>query len=315
MIHKKNQDPSHIANRHPITLANTDLKLISTTLSTRIQTYAPNLIHPDQAGFMKGRHIYDTILDLNTLLNSSNSPPQSFILSLDWSKAYNRVSHHWLDHVLEQISFPRPFRRLLHATYHHRHSQLSINGLLGPSFPISKGVPQGDPVAPVLFNLSIEPLFNALRSARLWVRAYADDTYAIRFDEHAWQPLHYWLIQYNLAASGEVHWGKTKLIPLSPSTYSPPPNTPPPSTLPLSTLGVLLPLSRANIDTLWDSLTIKLSSRVDSLFTQSLSLRGRILIAKSLVLSKVWYHSVVAPPSAAHIKQVNALLRKLVWHN
>src|SRR5438128_12103146 len=138
LIHKKNQDPSHISNRCPITLANTDLKLISTTLSTRIQTHAPNLIHPDQAGFMKGRHIYDTILDLNALFNSPNSPLQSFILSLDWSKAYDRLSHHWLDHVLEQISFPRPFLHLLHATYHHRHSQLSINGLLGPPFPSAK---------------------------------------------------------------------------------------------------------------------------------------------------------------------------------
>src|SRR5438132_13103351 len=110
LIHKKNQDPSYISNRHLITLANTDLKLISTVLSSQIQTHASDLIHPDQAGFMKGRQIYDTILDLNALLTSPNPPPQSFILSLDWSKAYDRVSHHWLDHVLEQISFPQTFR-------------------------------------------------------------------------------------------------------------------------------------------------------------------------------------------------------------
>ena len=133
-------------------------------------------------------------------------------------------------------------------------------------------MPQGDPVAPILFNLSIEPLFNALRSSQLWIRAYADDTYAIGFDEHAWQPLYFWLYQYNLSAGGEVHWGKTTLLPLSPTTYTPPHNTPNPATLPLSTLGVLLPLSWANIDTLWDTLIRKLSSRVDSLYTRSLSL-------------------------------------------
>ena len=72
-------------------------------------------------------------------------------------------------------------------------------------------MPQGDPVAPILFNLSIEPLFNALRSSQLWIRAYADDTYAIGFDEQAWQPLYFWLFQYNLSAGGEVHWGKTTL--------------------------------------------------------------------------------------------------------
>src|SRR5438128_7873401 len=116
LIHKKNQDPSYIHNCCPITLANTDLKLISTILSTRIQTYASDLIHPDQAG-----------LDLNAFLTTPNPPPQSFLLSLDWSKAYDRVSHHWLDHVLKQSSFPHPFCQLLHSTYHHRHSQLFIN--------------------------------------------------------------------------------------------------------------------------------------------------------------------------------------------
>src|SRR5438128_7587451 len=90
--------------------------------------------------------------------------------------------------------------------------------------------------AVMVIYLSIEPLFNALCSSRLWVRAYADDTYAIGFDEHAWQSLHFWLLQYNLATGGEVHWGKTKLIPLSPSTDSPPPLTPLPSPLPLTPL-------------------------------------------------------------------------------
>src|SRR5438128_9622325 len=111
---------------------------------------------------MAGHQIYDTILDLNALLTLPNPPPNSFILSLDWSKAYDRVSHHWLDHVLRAINFPLSFRRLLHTTYHHRHSCISINGNLGPSFPINRGVPQGDPIAPILCNLSIEPLFNSL---------------------------------------------------------------------------------------------------------------------------------------------------------
>ena len=58
-----------------------------------------------------------------------------------------------------------------------------------------------------------------------------------------------------------------------------------------------------------------MSSRVDSLHSRSLSLWGKVLIAKSLVLSKIWYHSVVAPPSPSHITQVNGLLWKLIWNN
>src|SRR5438132_1418676 len=104
---------------------------------------------------------------------------------------------------------------------------------------------------------------------------YADYTYAIGFNKHVWQPLHFWLIQYNLTADGEVHWGKFNLIPLSPGTYSPPPNTPSPSPLLLVTLGVLLPLTRANINSLWDSLITKLTSHVKhSASTHYLSMAG-----------------------------------------
>src|SRR5438128_6265136 len=145
LINKKNQDPSYISNRRPITLANTDLKIISTTLSTRIQTHASHLIHSDQAGFMAGRQIYDTILDLNALLTLPNPPPNSFILSLDWSKAYDRVSHHWLDHVLQSINFPLPFHHLLHTTYHHTHSHIFINGNLGYSFTTNTLATQENP--------------------------------------------------------------------------------------------------------------------------------------------------------------------------
>src|SRR5438128_11866447 len=112
LINQKNQDPSYISNRRPITLANTDLKIISTTLSTRIQTYASHRIHSDQAGFMAGHQIYDTILDLNTLLTLPNPPPNSFILSLDCSKAYDMVSHHSLDQALQCINYP-PYSRHL----------------------------------------------------------------------------------------------------------------------------------------------------------------------------------------------------------
>src|SRR5438128_1619506 len=60
--------------------------------------------------------------------------------------------------------FPLSFQRLVHTTYHHRYTSISINGHPGSSFKVSRGVPQGDPFAPFLFNLSIEPLFNALHN-------------------------------------------------------------------------------------------------------------------------------------------------------
>lgn len=45
------------AHWRPITLLNADLKI-----RKRLETVLPNLIHPDQTGFVKGRYIGENIL-------------------------------------------------------------------------------------------------------------------------------------------------------------------------------------------------------------------------------------------------------------
>src|SRR6185295_10134171 len=110
LIPKKNQDQTIITNLRLITLFNTDFKLFSIIMAKRLQdiNLSNPFIHPDQTGFMAKRQITNTILDINALLQLPNPPPHTFLLSLDWSKAYDRVSHAWLDHVLTRFQLQRP---------------------------------------------------------------------------------------------------------------------------------------------------------------------------------------------------------------
>ncbi|KAF5331228.1 hypothetical protein D9611_013068 [Ephemerocybe angulata] len=57
-LYKKN-DRSDIANYRPITVLNSDYKAFTKALTIRLAPVALKLIHPDQAGFMKGRRIDD----------------------------------------------------------------------------------------------------------------------------------------------------------------------------------------------------------------------------------------------------------------
>ena len=306
LIPKKDQDTTVITNLRPITLSNTDLKILSTVLAKRLQdiNLSTPIIHPDQTGFMARHHITDTILDINALFQIPEPPHHSFLLSLDWSKAYDRVSHAWIDHVLSHLQLQCPTIKLIQTIYHHRQTSIFINGKLSSPFPIRQGVPQGDPLAPLLFNLSIEPLFNALRSnmqgitinqRNFTVRAYADDTYIGGTGRNDWSTLQLWIDRHFLAANGQINWNKTKFFPLSPtSNYSFPPY-PPPASLPLATLGVLLPITPENSRTLWTSLTEKAKNKAEALSKRNLTLRGRILLLKSHILSTFWYHATVSP--------------------
>jgi len=223
LIHKKNTDPKYVSNLRPITLSNTDIKLLSTILSNHFQQYAHSLIHPFQTGFMKNRSIYDTVLDINAYLTHPNPPPESFVLSIDWSKAYDRVSHSWLDHILQHSHFPPSFIHLSFCTYHNRSTSIKINNTIGTPFPVLQGVPQGDPLAPLLFNLSIQPLFNLISSTpTMTFRAYADDTSIIgHFSSDLHLLLNNILPIYQSTAGGQINLLKSSLCPLSPLPFLP----------------------------------------------------------------------------------------------
>ena len=61
LILKKDKIPEDCASYRPISLLNTDLKLLSKTLATRLEGLLPILIIDDQTGFIKGRKSYNNV--------------------------------------------------------------------------------------------------------------------------------------------------------------------------------------------------------------------------------------------------------------
>ena len=58
LLEKKGKDILDIANWRPITLLNTDYKLLTKTLGQRLKTVLPSLINKDQNGFIPGGSIF-----------------------------------------------------------------------------------------------------------------------------------------------------------------------------------------------------------------------------------------------------------------
>ena len=55
LIEKSGKDRESLKNWRPISLLNLDYKLLSKSISIRMQQYLPKLIHHNQSGFVKGR--------------------------------------------------------------------------------------------------------------------------------------------------------------------------------------------------------------------------------------------------------------------
>ena len=59
----------NLHNWRPITLLNVDLKIAAKAIAKRLETVLPNLIHPHQTGFVKGRYIGENIRLISDILD------------------------------------------------------------------------------------------------------------------------------------------------------------------------------------------------------------------------------------------------------
>ncbi len=95
-----------IENWRPISLLNNDYKILALILSKRIKNVLNSIIDETQSGFLNNRHISNNIrlvLDIFDYLNLISD--DSFLLFLDFYKAFDTLEHHFNFQCLEKFVF------------------------------------------------------------------------------------------------------------------------------------------------------------------------------------------------------------------
>ena len=93
LLPKKDKEPHFIKKDRPITLLNTDYKIIAKVMANCLKSILHEIIHNnDQTGFMKGRNIGCNIRSIIDLIDDcdANDIPGSIVL-LDIEKAFDSV--------------------------------------------------------------------------------------------------------------------------------------------------------------------------------------------------------------------------------
>src|SRR5258706_7148560 len=155
----KKGDPTLVSNYRPISSMNTDCKMYTNLVNRRISPWAVTKIHPDQAGFVPGRLITDHTRLASEVAHLSNSTgTDGYIISLDQAKAYDKTDIAWLFRVLSAMGIPEDLISLIEDVTHNCRTRVLINSRLSSSFVLNVGLRQGDPLSPILYDFSIEPL-------------------------------------------------------------------------------------------------------------------------------------------------------------
>lgn len=166
LLLKPNKDPTLPSSYRPISLINADIKLISKVLAQRIEKVTASIIHPDQTGFMKGRHASSNTRRLFNLMHYSTlQQPGTIIATLDAEKAFNRVNWKFLFATLRRFGFGESFINWIKILYTSPSATVVTNRLTSQSFTLHRGTRQGCPLSPSLFAIFIEPLAAAIRQS------------------------------------------------------------------------------------------------------------------------------------------------------
>lgn len=134
-----------------------------------------NLLYNRQHGFRSKLSCETQLLEFTAdVLKMVQDRKQCDTIVMDFSKAFDKVSHDRLLYKLDRAGIDPKARQWIKSFLTGRSQRVVIDGEASDSVPVTSGVPQGSVLGPILFLIFIDDLPLYTKSSQ--VRLFADDT-------------------------------------------------------------------------------------------------------------------------------------------
>jgi hypothetical protein len=193
LIYKKGST-EQIQNWRPISITNCIYRIFTCLLAKAIQGLNSryHIFNDSQKGFIeKTNGCSEHAILLNELLNHANRQRKDLVTTaIDFTNAFGSVPHEMILSVMHQRGFPEWLCRLVKEMYTGASSVIEGRGTRTEHIAWKRGVKQGCPLSPILFNLCLEPFIEAIhrkhegqgvkvetgdKEVEVKIQAYADD--------------------------------------------------------------------------------------------------------------------------------------------
>ena len=102
----KNSVPFLFKNWRPISLLNTDYKIATRCIASRLKQVLPSITHSDQTGYLKGRYIGENVRLLFDIIEyaQENETP-GLLFFADFEKVFDTLNHNFIMQALNFFKF------------------------------------------------------------------------------------------------------------------------------------------------------------------------------------------------------------------
>ena len=324
LLFKKN-DHRLLKNWRPVSLMNIDYKIMSKILANRLKVYMHKIVPDNQKCGVPGRMMEDIIqtIDIITDFYDGKNDEGGAIICIDQEKAFDRVSHKFLFQILEKIGIEGSFLNIIKSMYSNATCQVNVNGKLTKKIDIQRSVRQGCPLSMLLYvisafliNKNIEKCktvkgFKTKQGNEIKMLSYADDTTCFITKKDSLYKIFDILALHEKASEAKVNSEKTEILLLGNWKDKPPDFKKYNDCIKneVKILGCIFTAEKkVTSKRNWEIKVEKITTAIEQEKDRNLSLFGKILLANSLVLSKLWHVGIILEINDKYICEIHKRL-------
>ena len=153
----KRGEKNEIRNHRGITLMDSAYKIYASILNERLEEETADKLRETQFGFRKGRGTMDAVYTINYIVNKelAKKGGKIFAFFADMKAAFDKVNRKQMVEAMEKMEIEPNLRRRIAEIYEETRNVIKIGEERSQEFWTGRGLRQGCPLSPALFNIYI----------------------------------------------------------------------------------------------------------------------------------------------------------------